>query len=224
MRSGFSLAAAAGTVPAMLDPIIALLIAVTPFGVSSAFTPGPNNAMIAASGATFGFRRSIPHMLGVAFGFPAMYVLIASGLGTALALAPTAQEIVRWVGVVYILWLSWRMAHAGRAAAAEGRSRPLSFLEAAMFQWVNGKAWMIALTAAGAFTRPDLSVWATISVNATVFFLVSLTSIAAWGGFGAAIGAYLKSDAAVRAFNIAMAALLALSVAPLVIEGVKRFL
>lgn len=132
----------------MLSVIAALL----PFAVSTAITPGPNNVMLTASGATFGFRRTVPHMAGILNGFPAMLVAIGWGLGSDFEAYPLAHAILCWVGSAYLPFLAWKMATAGRAGAGNVRGRPLSFLQSAAFKWVSPKSWMMAVGAVTAFT------------------------------------------------------------------------
>ena len=139
---------------------LAWLASATAFAVSMSATPGPNNAMVTASGATWGFRRTVPHMLGIAVGFPAMLVAVALGAGDLLRERPWLHEALRWAGVAYLVWLAWKIGAAepeppgepGAIRDQDSRSRPLSFVQAALFQWVNPKAWVIALGAVAAYT------------------------------------------------------------------------
>src|ERR687886_2018427 len=107
------------------------------FALAMSATPGPNNAMVAASGANFGLRRTLPHVIGVSLGFPAMLLLVALGAAELLQSSATLQALLRWAGATWMLWLAWKIAAASPAASAEGRARPMTLLEAALFQWVN---------------------------------------------------------------------------------------
>ncbi len=191
-------------------------LTVLPFTVSMSLTPGPNNVMVTASAANFGFRRTIPHMLGVAFGFPLMLLPLAFGFGAVLAAYPAIHRTLNWLGIAYLAWLAWRIATAGRAGSAS-RARPLTALEAALFQWINGKAWVIAVGAITTYTTVGGDLLLESAAIAAVFIPVCFAALAIWAGFGTAIAGWLRSPAALRAFNITMALLLVASLVPLVL-------
>ncbi len=191
----------------------ALFWALAGFALASSITPGPNNAMLTASGANFGFRRSLAHMAGITLGFPAMIVAIGLGLGTAFQALPWLHTALKYGGAAYLLWLAWKVANAGRAEAAGG-AKPLTFLQAAGFQWINPKGWMMAVGALAAYTDPAAGAFGEALRVAGVFFLASIVSNATWCGFGVAIGRLLKTDRALRAFNIAMGLALVASLIP----------
>lgn len=185
------------------------LLALTAFALAAVWTPGPNNMMLAASGATFGWRRSVGHAMGVALGFPLMLFLIALGLGEVFERSAALRLALSWIGFAVMLWLAWRIATAGPARSG-ARARPLNFLEASGFQWVNPKAWVMAIGAAATFIRgADPVVEAAIA--AAVFVAAGLTSSQGWVLFGTAIGRLLGTGPKLRAFNAAMGVLLALS-------------
>ncbi|MBK0400375.1 LysE family translocator [Limibaculum sp. M0105] len=193
------------------------IIALAGFALASTWTPGPNNMMLASSGATFGFRRTLPHALGVALGFPVMLFLIALGLGEAFKRAPAFGAALGWVGCGVMLWLAWRIATA-RAAGSRRRPRPLSFAEASAFQWINPKAWVMSIGVSASFAtgaRPVLEA----AVAAGIFVLSGLSSAPGWAAFGAGLGRLLGDGWRLRAFNIAMAALLAASALWLVLDA-----
>lgn len=192
------------------------LLALGGLAVSMTWTPGPNNMMLAASGANFGWRKTVPHALGVTLGFPLMLVLVALGLGRVLAAEPRIAVVLGWVGLAAMLWFAWRIATADPARAAEGRSRPLSFLEAGAFQWVNPKAWAFAVLVTATYATGPGALEATLAA-AVVFLLSGLGSSQAWTAFGTGVGRILGTGARLRAFNWAMAALLAVSALSLVI-------
>lgn len=194
-----------------------LWLPILAFAISSAFTPGPNNVMLTASGATFGFRRTIPHMLGISLGFPAMVLAVGLGLGGLFIAVPQIHQVLKYVGATYLLWLAWRIARSGRQETEGNSARPLSFIEAALFQWVNPKAWMIAVGAIAAFTSLEGNVLAEVALIVGIFLLVCPASTMAWAGFGVGIGRLLRSDRMLRAFNIAMAALLVASIIPILV-------
>lgn len=196
------------------------LAALALFGFVMSITPGPNNLMVLASGANFGFRRTVPHILGITLGFAFMAALVGFGLGQALLRAPLAQEILRWGGLAYMLYLAARLLGVGGGAgglapAGGAGGRPMRFLEAAAFQWVNPKAWVIALGAVAAYVGPSEPVAGALIVG-SVFAIVCLPCVAAWTGFGAGLRAFLSAPGRMRLFNAVMAGLLLLSLAPVV--------
>lgn len=200
------------------------LIPALAFTFSMCATPGPNNAMVAASGATFGFARTIPHMLGVAVGFPVMLVGVALGAGEVMRAAPLLHEILKWAGATYLLRLAFKIATArpspvaadGSSGPASGgaRAKPLTVLNAALFQWVNPKAWITALGAIATYTTAN-RVFAQTLVLAALFLVMTLASVAFWTMTGVGAARLLRTGRALRAFNLAMAALLVLSLLPL---------
>ena len=185
------------------------LLALAAFALATVWTPGPNNMMLAASGATFGWRRSVGHARGVALGFPLMLFLIALGLGQAFERSEALRLALSVVGCAVMLCLAWRIATAGPATSGS-RSRPLSFLEATAFQWVNPKAWVMAIGAGATYVRGADPV-TEAAIAAAVFVAAGLTSSQGWLIFGTAIGRLLGTGRKLRAFNAAMGLLLALS-------------
>lgn len=181
------------------------------------FTPGPNNALLSASGARFGLRATLPHARGVALGFPVMAFVVAVGLGEVFRQSELLRETLRWIGAGLLAWLAWRIATSTSAARASGRERPWSFLQAAAFQWVNPKAWVMCLAIAAPFVDGTAPV-RDAAVLAGVFVVSGLLSAHAWAAFGAAMGRWLGEGWRLRAFNLAMAGLLALGVAALLTE------
>jgi threonine/homoserine/homoserine lactone efflux protein len=191
-----------------------LLIALLGFAFVTSVTPGPNNMMLLASGVNFGFRRTVPHMLGISIGHSVMVFLVGLGLAGIFKAWPPALVMLKVASVAYMLWLAWKIAHAGAPGEGTARARPFSFLQAAAFQWVNPKAWAMALGAVAAYvTEP--SVWAYAAV-AGIFAAVNLPSVSVWAGAGQAMRRWLETPARLRAFNWTMAALLVLSLWPVV--------
>ena len=193
------------------------LAALAGIAVSMTWAPGPNNAMLSASGANYGWRRSVPHVTGVAVGFPVMLILVASGLERVLQTFPFVVEMLGWAGLAMMVWFAWRIATAN-ASRESARSRPLTFLEATAFQWVNPKAWAVAiyLTAGYAIGESALS---NILLAAGVFLVSGLASSHTWAVFGAGIGKALDRGWRLRAFNVAMAAMLMSSAVWLMLGG-----
>jgi threonine/homoserine/homoserine lactone efflux protein len=185
------------------------------FVVVSTVTPGPNNLMCLMSGANFGLRRTVPHISGIAAGFPVMIVASGFGLVWVFDTWPVLHEILKYVAFAYLLWLAWRIAIAGRPEAKEGAgARPLTFLEAAAFQWVNPKAWAIVFGGMALYTTAGGNKVFEIGLFAVLFGLVCLPNGVVWTLFGRAIASFLEDDVQRRWFNIGMAVLLVVSVLP----------
>lgn len=194
------------------ETFLALLV----YAFVTSVTPGPNNFMLLASGVNFGFVRTIPHMVGIATGFFLLLVAVGFGLGALLTAYPPLHLALKITGGAYLLYLAWRIAMS-RSMGKDGEvgAEPMSLLGAAAFQWVNPKAWVMALTAMAIYSnaeRPFLSVW----IIAAAFAIVNLPSVSVWAGFGVALRGYLADPARLKWFNIAMGVLLALTLWPMV--------
>jgi len=183
-----------------------ILLALTGFAFVSSITPGPNNLMLMASGANFGFRRTVPHMLGIGIGFTMMIFLVGMGLVQVFDAVPVLHTILKVASVAYLCWLAWKIAHAGTPKEQGAGPRPMTFLQAAAFQWVNPKAWTMALTAITIYA-PDRSVW-TIGAVALAFGAVNLPSVSTWTVLGQQMKRVLTNPNRLRAFNWTMATLL----------------
>ncbi|WP_170419162.1 LysE family translocator [Ruegeria atlantica] len=189
-----------------------ILLALIAFAFVSSITPGPNNLMLMASGANFGFRRSIPHMLGIGLGFTFMVLLVGTGLVQLFDRYPVSYAILKIASVVYLLYLAWKIAHAAPAKDADATGTPMTFLQAAAFQWVNPKAWAMALTATTAYT-PDQTLYA-ICIVALVFGAVNLPSVSTWTLLGQQMARILTNPRRLVVFNWTMAVLLVASLYP----------
>lgn len=196
-----------------------ILIALAAFALAAVWTPGPNNVMLAASGATFGVRRTVRHALGVALGFPLMLFAVALGLGEVFRAEPAFQEAIRWAGFAILVWLAWRIGTA-HSPAEKGapNSHPLSFGVAVAFQWVNPKAWVMAIATAATYASGASPV-KEAALAAAVFALAGLTSAFGWAAAGSALGQVLGHGWRLRVFNVAMGALLLLAALWLVTQG-----
>lgn len=191
-----------------------LFLALALFAFVSSITPGPNNLMLMASGANFGFRRTIPHMLGVALGFVFMVVLVGAGLVQVFDAFPISYTVLKVASVLYLLYLAWKIANAGPAEASGSSGTPMTFLQAAAFQWVNPKAWAMALTAISVYT-PDQTLWAIFLVGA-VFGAINLPSVGSWTILGQQMARFLTNPQRLTQFNWLMAALLVASLYPVI--------
>jgi threonine/homoserine/homoserine lactone efflux protein len=201
---------------------LAWFASATAFAVSMSGSPGPNNTMVTASGATWGFRRTIPHMAGISLGFPAMLLAVSLGLGEMLRALPWLHAALRWIGAAYLLWLAWKIASADPTAedAGAGGPCPLTFLQAALFQWVNPKAWVIAVGAVAAYTTaPGAGMVVQAVLLALIFVAVTFPIVAGWTLVGVGAARLLRTRRALRAFNLAMAALLVASLLPMLHAG-----
>lgn len=193
------------------------LAALGAFALAGTWTPGPNNAMLAASGANFGFRRTIPHFLGVSLGLGAMCFAIGLGLGEVFDRSAILREALRWAGAAAMLYIAWRIATA--AAPGKGRvgARPLTFLQAAGFQWINPKAWLMSLGVLAQFASGTAPV-AEAAVISGAFIFAGLTSSPSWTLFGRQAGRWLGQGRRLQAFNWTMAGLVVAGVALLITD------
>ena len=189
-----------------------LLLALVAFAFVSSITPGPNNLMLLASGVNFGFRRSVPHMLGIGIGFTLMVALVGLGLAGIFTAWPPARPVLKIAATAYMLWLAWKIAHAAPPESAQRSARPLTFLQAAAFQWVNPKAWTMALGAIALYA-PGQEAAAVLWV-AAVFGMVNLPCVSSWTVLGMALRRALQNPVRLRIFNITMALLLIASLYP----------
>jgi threonine/homoserine/homoserine lactone efflux protein len=191
------------------------LIAVITFATVTAFTPGPNNMMLTASGANFGFRRSVPHICGIVAGFSFLFIAASFGLVGIFIALPQLYGILKILSVLFLLYLAWRIATAGRA---EGRNqdRPQSFWQAALFQLVNPKGVSVIISAVSAYTSGVENVTAEIIPLTLIFMATAIGSTIAWCLFGTAIARILTTRRRLRSFNVTMASLLVLSLYPII--------
>jgi threonine/homoserine/homoserine lactone efflux protein len=197
----------------------ALILTSIPFLASMGFTPGPNNILVASSGVNFGFRATVPHILGVTFGYPVMLLLVGVGLAKLFVAIPQVHVILKYVCIVYLLYLSWKIA---TAAAPGGETRkpakPLTFLQAAAFQWVNGKGWVVALSAVTTYTVVESSLMLQVIALSAIALVVTIGAVSTWTAFGALLRQYLHTDRRRRWFNYSMAGLLVVSIVPVFFE------
>jgi threonine/homoserine/homoserine lactone efflux protein len=194
-----------------------LLIAFVVFALATLFSPGPNNIMLMTSGLNFGFRRTLPHALGVSIGFGFMVLVVGFGLGALFAAVPALYTVLKFAGAAYLLYLAWRIARSG-TAHGDATAKPLSFLQGAAFQWVNAKGWVMAVGAVTTYAAVALYP-ANMILIAAIFTVLGTISALTWLLFGTALKRFVNDPKAVRVFNIAMAALLVASLIPVFLEG-----
>ena len=196
-----------------------LFAALAIFALVSSITPGPNNLMLMTSGINFGVRRTIPHMLGVSLGFTLMIALIGLGIMQIIEAVPGSTLIITTLSGLYLLYMAWKIATTDTSPAgndaAVAKSKPFTFIQAALFQWVNPKAWTMALTAISAYA-PKAQGWVGVVVVAGVFGAINLPSTGAWAVIGAKMRRFLGNPVRLKIFNIAAALLLVASLYPMV--------
>lgn len=191
-----------------------ILLALAGFAVATLFSPGPNNLMLMASGANYGLRRTMPHLMGVALGFPMLAASVGLGLGALFEAWPAARVVLEIVSVAFLLWLAWKVANAAAPGERAAEGRPLTFAQAASFQWVNPKAWAMALGAMSLYAATGG--WTRVLAVAGVFALLGLVSATTWTLIGTRIRLLLTGPRRLRAFNWTMAAFLVASLWPIV--------
>ena len=193
-----------------LDTFLALLL----FAFTTSITPGPNNMMLFTSGVNFGFRRTIPHMLGIGVGFFVLLIAVGLGLGALLHTVPVLYTALKFSGGAYLVWIAWKIGTSRSLGEAESDARPMSFISAAAFQWVNPKAWVMAVTAMATYTNEQLYLFTVLLVG-LAFAAVNVPSVSTWAGFGSVLRDWLSDPVRLKWFNITMAVLLVLSLWPM---------
>ena len=189
------------------------LLALALFALSTAGTPGPNNLMLTASGANYGFLKSIPHMVGILTGFAALLLAVAAGLGSIFELWPLTHTLLKAVGSAYLFYLAWKIASSDGFSASDNKdSEPLTLWQAACFQFVNPKAWMMCITAVSTFAKEGEQYGLSALLIIGIYTLVMVNTLPIWTLFGKIIGQKLKTNEARLYFNYTMGGLTAASV------------
>lgn len=193
------------------EVFLALLV----YAFVTSITPGPNNFMLLASGVNFGFMRTIPHMLGIGSGFLTLLLGVGFGLGAVLTAFPALHTGLKIAGGAYLLYLAWKIG-TSRSLGKDGetKARPMTFFEAAAFQWVNPKAWVMAITAMAVYTNPERPFLSVLLIS-FAFAVVNVPSVSSWAGFGMALRGFLADPVRLKWFNIAMGVLLAATLWPM---------
>ena len=190
-------------------------IALFGFAVATSITPGPNNFMLLASGVNFGFWRTIPHMCGIGFGFFTLLLGVGFGLGSLLVAYPQLDLALKVLGGAYMLYLAWKIGSSrSMGKGGETGERPMTFVQASLFQWVNPKAWAMAVTAMGLYVDPARPYWSVLMI-CVVFALTNFPCVSTWAGFGVALREFLSDPVRLKWFNIGMALLLVASLWPM---------
>lgn len=189
----------------MADPV-----AFATYSFVMAITPGPNNLMLTASGATFGFRRTVPHIIGICAGFSAVLLAVCAGLDVLFARWPQLQTGLRWAGAAYLVYLGWRILRAGEAKAGH-TPKPLTLMEAAGFQFLNPKGWVTTLTAAALFLPRELGFLTANAYMVVVMALITLPCVTIWALFGSSLRGFLARPTGRAVFNVTMSLALAIT-------------
>ena len=186
------------------------------FALASLITPGPNNTMVLSSGVNFGLRRTLPHLLGIAIGFALMQLLVGLGLHKVFNKYPLLLEYMRLAGGAYLLWLGWKLFTTRTPPGAlTSAGKPMGFLGAAAFQWVNPKAWVMCMTAMTAYLPVDATPQQVLTLSG-LFLLLGLPCVGCWAAFGSSMRRFLQNPGILRLFNATMALALVVSVLPLI--------
>lgn len=189
-----------------------ILLSLITFAFVSTVTPGPNNLMLMTSGTNFGFKKTIPHMIGVAVGFSFMILIVGLGVATLLHQSSSAYTTLKILCVIYMLWLAWKIATAAPPTDRQiTDSKPFTFLQAAIFQWVNPKAWSMALSAVAIYS-PN-SETQNLFLISGIFLIVNIPSTSSWALLGHKLRDWLSAPQHLRIFNYSMAFLLVGSLA-----------
>ena len=196
---------------------LTLLTALFAFAIVTTATPGPNNLMVMASGANFGYRGTIPHMLGIQSGVCFMIAVVGMGAWAVFETFPALDVILKVLAFAYMLYLAWKIANAGAPKSVSAGAKPMTYLQAAAFQWVNPKAWAMALSAITLYA-PDRS-WTGIALIILAFALVSFPANSMWVWLGTVVGKALADERKRKLFNWTMAGLLIASLAPVLVLG-----
>ena len=198
---------------------LAFLISIFMFSFATSMTPGPNNIMLLSSGLTFGYKRTIPHILGVVLGFPFMTICVGLGLGQIFDRYPIAFTVLKFIGISYLLWLAWHIANSKpNFKENDEGSKPLRFFQVVLFQWVSPKNWIKIITAISVYVTSLDNSLIQIIVISIIFFSTVLMSANSWAIGGIVLKKLIKSEIGIKRFNIIMAILLVLSIIPTVFE------
>jgi threonine/homoserine/homoserine lactone efflux protein len=178
-------------------------------------TPGPNNVMVLASGVNYGYRRTLPHILGINIGFSLMLAVMALGMGAVFLAQPMVQVALKYLGIAYMLWLAFKIATAAGVGDGKATGRPMTFLEGAAFQWVNVKAWFMVMGAISVYAPSGFGPVEKALYLGGIMLVAGSPPTHIWTLFGVGIRRFLDNPRALRAFNVTMALLLVASLVPM---------
>ncbi|EMM9639787.1 LysE family translocator [Providencia rettgeri] len=190
---------------------IETFLALSLFSFVTSITPGPNNIMLLASGVNFGFQKTLPHSLGVSIGFFIMLIAVGLGVGALIQSLPLVYSTLKYIGIIYLFWLAWKTTISHSIAQVNQQDiKPLTLLEASLFQWINPKAWMMAISGMAMYIN-TIEPYISILLVAIIFALINWPCVAIWAMFGSKLREKLKQPSTLKRFNLVMGILLALS-------------
>ena len=197
---------------------LTMLLSILSFTLATVMTPGPNNIMLLSSGLTYGYKKSIPHILGVIIGFSVMVAAVGLGIGIVFDIFPIMFKILKIIGIAYLLWMAYKIANSSDSfeAKVNNTKKPFTFIQAALFQWVNPKAWVMAITAISLFTIANDDILFQVFVLAGIYLLSGILSANIWTLGGVFLNKFIKNKKSIKVFNISMAFLIVFSVIPFV--------
>ena len=196
-----------------------MLLSIISFTFATAMTPGPNNFMLLSSGLTFGYKKTLAHILGVMVGFPVMIVAVGLGLGTVFEMYPELYDILKVVGIAYLLWMAWKIATSSSGMGSDDEvKKPFTLVQAMLFQWVNPKAWVMVITAMGSFITSREHAFLQVLLIAFTYLCVGFLSTNFWALGGVYLQKFISNENKVMMFNRVMAVLIVLSVLPFVLK------
>ena len=194
-----------------------MFLSIISFAFATAMSPGPNNFMLLSSGLTFGYQKTMPHIMGVMVGFPIMVMAVGLGMGSVFELYPWLYNVLKVVGIAYLLWMAWKIATSNSTMSVDDEvKKPFTFVQAMLFQWVNPKAWVMVITAMGSFITSTQQAFLQVVIIALVYFCIGLLSTNFWALGGVYLQRFISNEKRVRVFNVLMALLIVFSVVPFV--------
>ena len=194
-----------------------MFLSIISFAFATAMSPGPNNFMLLSSGLTFGYKRTLPHILGIIVGFPMMVMAVGLGMGRVFELYPWLYDILKVVGIAYLLWMAWKIATSSSSMSSSDEvKKPFTFVQAILFQWVNPKAWVMVITAMGSFITSKENAFLQVLLIAFTYLFIGLLSTNFWALGGMYLQRFISNEKRVRVFNVVMAGLIVFSVVPFV--------
>jgi threonine/homoserine/homoserine lactone efflux protein len=197
-----------------------MLFSIISFAFATAMTPGPNNFMLLSSGLTFGYKKTLAHIVGVVVGFPIMILVVGLGMGTVFEMYPLLYDALKVVGISYLVWMAWKIATSSSSMGTSGEiKKPFTFLQAMLFQWVNPKAWVMVITVMGSFITSKENVFLQVLFIAFTYLSIGALSTNFWAFGGVYLQKFISNENKVRMFNRVMAVLIVLSVVPFVFKG-----
>ncbi|CAA6828497.1 MAG: Transporter, LysE family [uncultured Sulfurovum sp.] len=197
-----------------------MLLSITSFAFATAMTPGPNNFMLLSSGLTFGYKKTLAHILGVMVGFPIMILAVGLGMGSVFEMYPVLYDVIKVVGIAYLLWMAWKIATSSSTIRnSDEVKKPFTFFQAVLFQWVNPKAWVMVITVMGSFITSTKHAFLQVFIIAFIYLCIGLLSTNFWALGGVYLQKFISHEKSIKLFNMSMAVLIVLSVVPFILKG-----